>query len=95
MKKEELKQLFGSLGLVERGELLEELLREQELSSQILKEAELEVKSKRQKKPCPYCLSTTVYRRGKQNGVQMYQCRKQGCLRWYSETTGKRYMELN
>jgi transposase-like protein len=59
---------------------------EHELHGKILKEANQEVVQKRKKKPCPHCASTKVYKRGKQNGVQMYNCND--CKRWYSETTG-------
>lgn len=94
MNKQEIKGLFGGLGLVDQRELLEELLRDQELSGQILEDAGMEVKAKRKKKPCPYCSSTKVYKRGKQNSVQMYRCREEECLRWYSETTGTALYEI-
>jgi transposase-like protein len=94
MNRDEIKGLFGGLVLEDQRELLEELLREQELSGQILQDAEIEVSLKREKKPCPYCSSAKVYKRGKQNGVQMYRCREEECLRWYSETTGTALYEI-
>ena len=51
-----------------------------------MQEAEQYVIAKRNKKPCPHCSSTKVYKRGKQKGVQMYRCNT--CEKWYSETTG-------
>ena len=59
---------------------------EQELQGKIFEEAEQAVIQKRNKKPCPHCSSTKVYKRGKQKGVQMYRCNT--CEKWYSETTG-------
>lgn len=83
-----LKQGFKNLSLSDRRELLEELLLFQELEGSILEEVGDEIKNKRDKKPCPYCQSQKVYKRGKQQGVQMYKCRETSCNRWYSETTG-------
>ena len=51
-----------------------------------MQEAKEDVIKKREKKPCPHCSSTKVYKRGKQKGVQMYKCNS--CNKWYSETTG-------
>jgi len=82
----EIKELFAQLPIVAQTELLDELLQEHELQGKILKEAQEEVSGKRKKKPCPHCTSNNVYKRGKQKGVQMYQC--EDCKRWYSETTG-------
>jgi len=83
---EEIKELFIQLPLVSQSELLSDLLQEQELQGKILQEAEQEVSEKRKKKPCPHCASSDVSKRGRQRGVQMYQCK--GCKKWYSETTG-------
>lgn len=83
---EEIKDLFEELPLQAQRELLEDLLMEQELQKKVLQEAGQEVLNKRNKKPCPHCASAKVYRRGKQNGVQMYRCND--CSKWYSETTG-------
>ena len=69
-----------------RNDLLEDLLMGQELQGKVLQEAERLVVKKRNKKPCPHCCSTNVYRRGRQKGVQMYRCN--ACGEWYSETTG-------
>ncbi len=82
----EIKELFAQLPMSAQTELLNELLQEQELQGKILIEAQEELSSKRKKKPCPHCTSINVYKRGKQQGVQMYQCND--CNRWYSETTG-------
>ncbi len=82
----EIKELFAQLPEVVQSALLDELLQEQELKGKILIEAQEEILEKRKKKPCPYCSSTKVYRRGKQSGVQMYRCND--CTKWYRETTG-------
>lgn len=82
----EIKELFAQLPLASQSELLNELLQEQELQGKILLEAQEEVSLKRKKKPCPYCSSTNIYKRGKQKGVQMYRCND--CTKWYSETSG-------
>ena len=83
---EEIKQLFAQLSTSLQSDLLDDLLQEHELQGKILQDATEEVSSKRKKKPCPHCNSFKVYKRGKQNGVQMYQCNE--CKKWYSETTG-------
>jgi len=85
-KTEEIKELFARLSISKQRELLDNLLQEQELQGKILQEATEEITSKRKHKPCPHCDSTNVYKRGKQKGVQMYQCKE--CKKWYSETTG-------
>lgn len=85
-KQKEIKSIFSQLRSEEQTKLLDELLQEQELKGAILTEAEKEVTDRRHKKPCPQCQSGNVYKRGKQNGVQMYQCKD--CKKWYSETTG-------
>ena len=82
----EIKEMFAQLPLASQSELLDELLQEQELQGKILLEALEEVSSKRKKKPCPHCSSTNIYKRGKQNEVQMYRCND--CAKWYSETSG-------
>lgn len=69
-----------------QNELLEDLLMDQELEGKVLQEAGQVAVKKRNKKPCPHCSSTKVYKRGKQKGVQMYCCN--ACEKWYSETTG-------
>jgi len=83
---EKIKQLFTELPNISQTELLDELLQTQELKGTILLSAQEEVSEKRKKKPCPHCKSKKVNKRGKQNGVQMYQCND--CKKWYSETTG-------
>lgn len=84
--REEIKSLFEALPITVQNELLEDLLMDQELQGKVLQEAEQAVVKKRNKKPCPHCSSTKVYKRGKQKGVQMYRCN--ACEKWYSETTG-------
>jgi transposase-like protein len=81
-----IKELFAQLPIVTQTQLLDELLQEQELQGKVLLAAQEEISEKRKKKPCPHCSSENVYKRGKQKGVQMYQCND--CKRWYSETTG-------
>ncbi len=71
-------------------ELLDELLQEQELQGKVLIAAQQQIAEKRKKKPCPNCTSEKVYKRGRQKGVQMYQCNE--CKRWYSETTGDTFV---
>ena len=83
---QEIKRLFRELPNITQTELLDELLQTQELKGTILESAQEEISEKRKKKPCPHCKSKKVYKRGKQNGVQMYQCNE--CNKWYSETTG-------
>ena len=83
---EEIKQLFTELPNISQTELLDELLQTQELKGTVLQSAQEEVSEKRKNKPCPHCTSKKVYKRGTQNGVQMYQCNE--CKKWYSETTG-------
>lgn len=82
----EIKKLFESLSGEAQERLLNELLRDFEMNGQILENATQELAKCNEKKPCPYCASKSVYKRGKQGGVQMYQCRS--CSKWYSETTG-------
>jgi len=84
--KNKIKELYNSLEPQHRTEVLDELLAAYELEGIVLEEAKEEVKSKRKKKPCPHCSSTNVYRRGKQNGSQTYQCNS--CKKNYRETTG-------
>lgn len=83
---QKIKKMFSQLPLSAQNELLDELLQEHELKGKILLEAQEDVSVKRNKKPCPHCSSTNVYKRGKQNAVQMYSCKD--CSKWYSETTG-------
>jgi transposase-like protein len=84
----EIKAIFNSLSGDEQARILEELLQEHELQGKILESATTAVNQYRGKKPCPYCASEKVYKRGKQNTVQMYQCQSESCKKWYSETTG-------
>lgn len=82
---EDIKALFSALPASVQSELLNDLLTEHELKGHVLNQAEQAISEKRNKKPCPHCKSSKVYKRGKQHGVQMYQC--QTCKKWYSETT--------
>lgn len=78
--------LFSSLNLVEQERILTLLMQTHEQHSPILssaKEAVLEIEPR---KSCPHCQSTNIYKRGKQNAVQMFSCKV--CKKWYSETTG-------
>ena len=85
-KTEDFKREFKELpGLVQE-QLLDDLLEDYELRGQVLDNVTHEKEVKKKRKPCPYCSSENIYKRGKQSGVQMYQCRE--CLKWYSETTG-------
>lgn len=85
-KQKEIKSIFSQLTTEEQTKLLDDLLQEQELKGTIITEAEKAVSERRRKKPCPQCKSENVYKRGRQSGVQMYQCKD--CKKWYSETTG-------
>jgi transposase-like protein len=82
--KETIKALFSGLPKSAKAGLLGELLQELELEETLLDKAGSALP--REKKPCPHCHSGSVYKRGKQNGVQMYNCKD--CKKWYSETTG-------
>lgn len=83
---EEIKQLFDGLPACSQESILEDLLQEFEVKGKVLDLAHQEIITGRKKKPCPYCKSEKVLKRGKQKGVQMYQCKM--CIKWYSETTG-------
>ena len=82
----EIKHQFQELPGIEQERLLDELLKDYELRGQVLDNVTSELSKKFKNKPCPHCSSIRVYKRGKQKGVQMYQCRD--CFKWYSETTG-------
>jgi transposase-like protein len=81
-----IKDLFSKLSSDKQSALIDDLLLSKELRHSVLDEVKDEVRKKKNRKPCPYCKSTKVYKRGKQSGTQMYQCRD--CKKWYSETTG-------
>ncbi len=83
---QQIKCLFAELSTESQDLLLDELLHGPEFDSPVLDGAQQELIKKRGKKPCPYCGSKNVWRRGKQKGVQMYNCKD--CNQWYSETTG-------
>ena len=84
--KKEITRLYKTLLPKYQTEILNELLVSHELEGVVLQEAKEELKSQRKKKPCPYCNSINVYKRGKQNGSQTYQCID--CKKHYRETTG-------
>jgi transposase-like protein len=83
---QDIKTIFTGLSCNQQEQVLEELLQEHEIKGKVIESAIQEVNLERGKKPCPHCQTTRVYKRGKQNEIQMYQCRD--CNRWYSETTG-------
>ncbi len=82
---EQIRKQFQELPAATQEQLINELLSAYELQGKILLAAREEV-ALQGKKPCPHCRSEKVYKRGKQKGMQMYQCRE--CTKWYSETTG-------
>jgi transposase-like protein len=84
----DIKSIFSRLSGFEQEQVLDDLLQEHEIQGKIIDLALEEVNKERGKKHCPHCGSKNVYRRGKQNNVQMYQCQEQSCKKWYSETTG-------
>lgn len=83
---QDIKLIFTGLSSYQQEQVLEDLLQEHEVQGKVLATAIIEVNDARGKKPCPHCHTERVYRRGKQDNVQMYQCRD--CNKWYSETTG-------
>ena len=83
---EDIKHRFLELPGLQQERLLDELLTNYELRGQVLANVTQELEQNSTRKPCPHCASEKVYKRGKQNGVQLYQCR--ACSKWYSETTG-------
>jgi transposase-like protein len=85
-KTEEIKVLFEALPAFSQQALLDDLLQDFEVQGKVLDLAYQEISTERSKKPCPYCKSEKVLKRGKQKGVQMYECKS--CVKWYSETTG-------
>jgi len=82
----EIKDLFDQLSARDQTQVLEYLLQTHEMQGTILTNAQETISTTRIRKPCPYCKSEKVYKRGKQNGVQMYRCNV--CSKWYSEATG-------
>lgn len=83
---ETIKPLFDELPVHAQDSILDDLLQDFEVKGKVLDLAYQEIASERSHKPCPYCKSGKVLKRGKQKGVQMYQCKS--CVKWYSETTG-------
>jgi len=83
---EDFKHRFQELPGLQQELLLDELLKDFELRGQVLENVTQELENSKKRKPCPHCASEKIYKRGKQSGMQMYQCRE--CSKWYSETTG-------
>jgi len=83
---QEIKNRFQELPGIEQELLLDDLLKDYELRGQVLENVNIELGQRNKRKSCPHCSSEKTYKRGKQKGVQMYQCRE--CSKWYSETTG-------
>jgi transposase-like protein len=83
---QDLKRVFSGLSGFQQEQVLEDLLQEHEVQGKIIDLAISEFNQEIGRKPCPYCSSSKVYKRGKQNNVQMFQCRE--CTKWYSQTTG-------
>ena len=83
---EDFKHRFQELPGLQQEQLLDELLKDFELRGQVLENVTQELENSKKRKPCPHCASEKIYKRGKQSGMQMYQCRE--CSKWYSETTG-------
>lgn len=77
---------FRQMGSAERQSVLSQLLLMNEGTTPVLKEVQKEIGESSHRKECPHCNSSNIYKRGKQKGVQMYQCKD--CSKWYSETTG-------
>lgn len=84
----DIKSIFSGLTAYQQEEVLDDLLQEHEVQGKVIDLAIEELKQERNRKPCPFCNSNKVYKRGKQNGIQMYQCQVEDCKKWYSETTG-------
>jgi len=83
---EDFKHRFQELPGLQQELLLDELLKDFELRGQVLENVTQELENSKKRKLCPHCASEKIYKRGKQSGMQMYQCRE--CSKWYSETTG-------
>jgi transposase-like protein len=77
---------FKELSSDKQETILSQLLLLRETSTPILEKVEMEAEDSSYRKPCPHCKSSNIYKRGKQKGVQMYQCKE--CSKWYSQTTG-------
>ena len=77
---------FRQMNTSEQQTVLSQLLLIKEGTTSVLKEVQAEASESSHRKECPHCKSANVYKRGKQKGIQMYQCKE--CSKWYSETTG-------
>ena len=82
----ELLEAVKKLSELEREQLVNELLSYRESGKKLHLSVQKELSSKGVKKPCPHCKSTNVYRKGKQYGIQNYQC--QQCKKCYGEHYG-------
>lgn len=79
-------KIFESLPIIEQEFVLEKLIIEHELKMPVIEKAKDRVLLIEQRKPCPHCKSTNIYKRGSQHDVKMYSCKD--CKKWYSHTTG-------
>ena len=86
MNNQTIKRQFYELTETDQEKTLEELIQENELKGEVQASAEIALKKIRKKKPCPYCRSEDINKRGSQRGAQMYACKV--CKKWYSDTTG-------
>lgn len=79
-------KIFEELPILDQELVLEKLLIEHELKMPVIEKAKDRVLLIEQRKPCPYCKSSNIYKRGSQHKVKMYSCKD--CKKWYSHTTG-------
>jgi transposase-like protein len=82
----ELLELFNSLNIDEQESILNKLMQEHELQMPVIEKAKHEALLLEDRKPCPYCQSKNIYKRGIQNKTKMYSCKD--CKKWYSQSTG-------
>ena len=78
--------LFNSMDISEQEILIEKLMLEHELKMPIIEKSKDKVLLIENRKPCPYCKSDNIYKRGSQKNIKMYSCKE--CKKWYSLTTG-------
>ena len=84
--KNTLLETFKSLDLEQQESLLNTFLQEHELQMPIIEKAKAEALLVEERKPCPNCHSTNIYKRGSQRDIKMYSCKD--CKKWYSQSTG-------
>lgn len=82
----EILEQFRRLDGNDQEKLLIQLQQEFESKSQILDNVRQMIEDINLPRQCPKCRSKSTMKRGKQKGVQMYQCKE--CNKWFSETTG-------